>query len=131
MHEWVQSKPQQLFTHLLWLISASLVAFLPGPQLCRRNGDSGRMEPRRTEEGVGTSVMLSSSSSFSPPSEDTMLVQLPPRLCLSLGWEKLPMGGKGREVSLPRDEFLSRDMVSSAEELELVTSHADCSSSGC
>lgn len=60
-----------------------------------------------------------------------MLVQLPPRLCLSLGWVKLPAGGKGRDVSLPRDEFLSRDMVSSAEELELVTSQADCSSSGC
>lgn len=89
------------------------------------------MEPRRTEEGAGTSVMLSSSSSFSPPSEDTMLVQLPSRLSLSLGWVKLPAGGKGRDVSLPRDEFLSRDMVSSAEELELVTSHADCSSSGC
>lgn len=80
---------------------------------------------------MGTSVILSSSSSFSPPSVATMLVQLPSRLCLSLGWTKFTVGGKGRDVSLPRDEFLSRDIVSSAEELELVTSHADCSSSVC
>lgn len=137
--ERVQSKADELSTHLLWLISASLVAFFPGPQLWRRKGDSGRMEFLRTEEGVGTSVMLSSSSSFSPkpagspspPSGAAMLVQLPSRLRLSLGCMKLTAGGKGRDVSLPRDEFLSKEMVSSAEELELVTSQADCSSSGC
>lgn len=97
------------------------------------------MEFLETEEGAGTSVILSSSSSFSPkpasspspPSTATMLVQLPSRLRLSLGCAKLTAGGKGRDVSLPRDEFLSKDTVSSAEELELVTSPADCSSSCC
>lgn len=136
-HRYWQHRSQKSATHLLWLISASLLAFFPGPQLWRRKGDKGLIEFLRTEECAGTSVMLSSSSSSSPdivgsqswPSAVTKLKPLPSRLYWSLGL--LRLRAWGREMSLPRDEFLSSDIVSSAEELELVLSPADCSSSGC
>lgn len=126
--------------HLRWFISASLAAFFPGPQLCLRKGDRERMEVRRTEQLVGTSVMLSiSSSSISPepvgslslsrPSAPTPWLLKPLRYCGSLDLFTLEIWG--RDTSLPWDECRSRDAVSSAEELDPVISQANCSSSGC
>lgn len=122
--------------YLLWLTSASpLLLFFPGPQLCRRKGDNG-LKFCRPEEGGDTSMTLSSNSSSSPeiiamPSWPSpfvpMLKQLPSGLYLSLDPRRPEV--RGTERLLPMEEFLSSDMVSSTEEVELLP--ADCSSSGC